>query len=150
MVNLLAEFGPHVVAVAVTDGFNQQFFETLALEHFAKNVEHPAFQRLAFDAEFFEQAKINVAFAGFLGDEIPQMANLLLADTVDAPEPLFKAVGIPRQIVVHHQICTLQIDAFTGGVGGNQHADFGVGTEKRLRFQAFVAMRAAVNVTMAS
>ena len=50
------------------------------------------FECLAFDAEFFEQAKIHVALAGFLGDEIPEVADLLLADTVDAPEALLKAV----------------------------------------------------------
>ena len=53
---------------------------------------------------FFEQAEIYVAFAGFLGDEVPEVADLLLADTVDAAEALFEAVGVPRQIVVHHQV----------------------------------------------
>src|SRR5438128_1850903 len=73
------------------------------------------------------------------------MANLLLADTVNAPEPLLKAVGIPRQIVVHHQVGALEIDPFTSGVGGNQHPDFRVGTEKGLKFQPFVTVRAAMN-----
>ena len=73
------------------------------------------------------------------------MANLLLADTVDTPEALFEAVGVPRQIVVHHQVGVLQVDAFTGGIGGHHHADVGIGAKQRLRFAPVIAVDAAVN-----
>ena len=53
------------------------------------------------------------------------MADLLLADAVDAAEPLFEAVRVPRQVVVDHQVGVLEVDAFAGGVGGDQHADSG-------------------------
>ena len=36
---------------------------------------------------------------------------------MDAPEPLFDSVGVPWQIVVHHQMRALQVDAFASRVG---------------------------------
>ena len=60
------------------------------------------------------------------------MADLLLTDAVDAPEALFKAIRIPRQVVVHHQVGVLEIHAFAGGIGGEKNADFGIGAEQSL------------------
>ncbi len=97
------------------------------------------------DFELLEQAVIDLALAGLLGDEVPEMADLRLADAVDAPEALFEAVGVPRQVVVDHEVGVLEVHAFAGGVGGDQHADFGVGAEQRLALAAFVAVRAAVD-----
>ena len=75
---------------------------------------------------------IDIALAGFLGDEVPEMADLRLADAVDAAEALFEAVRIPRQVVVDHQVGVLEVHAFAGGIGGDQDADVGVGAEQRL------------------
>ena len=72
-------------------------------KHFAKNVEDAAIERVALDTEFFKKPEKHITFAGFLGDKIPEMADFLLADAVDASEALFEAVWIPRQVVVHHQ-----------------------------------------------
>ena len=102
-------------------------------------------KRLAHDSKFFEQAEIDIALAGFLGDEIPEVADLLLANAVDAPEALFEAVGIPRQVVVHHQVSVLKVDAFTGGIRGDEDADLWVGAEERLGLAAVVAVDATVN-----
>ena len=95
--------------------------------------------------ELGEQTMIDFAFAGFLGHEVPEMADLLLANAVDAPEALFEAVRIPRQVVIDHEIGVLEVHAFTGSIGGEKDTDFGVGTEQGLAFPAFVAVRAAVN-----
>jgi len=38
---------------------------------------------------------IDLALAGILGDEIPEVANLGLADAVDAAEALLNPVRIP-------------------------------------------------------
>ena len=64
---------------------------------------------------------------------------------MDAAEALFEAVRIPRQVVVDHQVGVLEVHAFAGGIGGDQHADFGVGAEERLNAAALVAVRAAVD-----
>ena len=141
----LAKTGADFRLVAVADGLKEQVLEAVALEDFAENVEDAAIEGLALDAEFFEKPEIDIAFAGFLGDKIPKMADLLLADAVDATEALFEAVRIPRQVVVHHQVGVLKIDAFTGGIGGDENADFGVGAKERLNAAALVAVRAAVD-----
>ena len=61
--------------------------------------------------DIFKQALKNVAFARAAGDKIPEMADLQLADTVNASKTLLKAVGVPGQIVIYHQVGVLQVDA---------------------------------------
>ena len=46
------------------------------------------------------------------------MANLSLADAMDAAKALFESVWIPRQVIVHHQVSALEIDAFASCVCG--------------------------------
>ena len=145
LVDLLGEAGAHLRLVAVADGLDQQVLEALPLEDLAEDVEDAALERLALDLELFEQPMIDVALAGLLGDEIPEVADLGLADAVDAPEALFEPVGIPRQVVVDHQVGVLEVHAFAGGVGGDEHADLGIGAEERLKPAALVAVRAAVD-----
>ena len=86
----------------------------------AEHVEDLTAQGLALLVKFLQQPVIDLAFAGLLGDEIPEMANLGLADAVDAAEPLLEAVGVPGQVVVDHQMGALEVDAFAGGVGGDE------------------------------
>ena len=73
------------------------------------------------------------------------MAYLGLADAMDAAEALLQAVRIPRQVVVHHQVRALEIDAFAGGVGGQQHLHLGVVPERLLRLHPLFAAHAAVD-----
>ena len=73
------------------------------------------------------------------------MADLRLADAVDVAEALFQAVRVPGQVVVDHQVGALQVDAFAGGVGGQQHLHLRVVPERFLRRQAFLAAHAAVD-----
>ena len=95
--------------------------------------------------QLFEQPAVDVAFARFLGDEVPEMADLGLADAVNASEPLFEPVRVPRQVVVHHQMGALEIDAFAGGVGRQQDLHFGIVPEGFLRLHALLAAHAAVD-----
>ena len=73
------------------------------------------------------------------------MADFGLADAVNAAETLFQTVGVPGKVVVHHQVGALQVDAFAGGVGGDQDFDFLVVFEGFLGLAAFLAADAAVN-----
>ena len=60
------------------------------------------------------------------------MADLGLADAVNAAEPLLDAVRVPRQVVVDHQMrAALKVHAFAGGVVGDHHADDGIAVECR-------------------
>ena len=71
------EAGANLGLVAVADGLEQQVLEARSLEDLAEDVEDPALEGLALDLELFEQAVIDVALAGFFGDEVPEMADLL-------------------------------------------------------------------------
>ncbi len=111
----------------------------------AEHVEDLAAQRLARLFELLQQLAIDVALAGLLGHQVPQVADLGLADAVDAAEALLEAVRVPRQVVVHHQVGALEVDALAGGVGGEQHLHLGVVLERLLRLQPLLAAHAAVD-----
>src|SRR5437588_9922732 len=81
----------------------------------------------------------NLALACLRSHEIPQVAHLRLADTVDTPKSLFKTIGVPSQIVVEHQVRSLQVDAFTCCVAGNQHMSTFILFKCSLRFSALFA-----------
>ena len=73
------------------------------------------------------------------------MADLGLTDAVDAAEALLDAVRVPGQVVVHHQVGTLQVDALPGRVRGEQHLHLRVVQEGFLGLAAVLAAHAAVN-----
>ena len=60
------------------------------------------------------------------------MADLRLADAVDAAEAQFEAVRVPRQVVVHHEVRALQVDAFARGVGCQEDLHLRVMAERLL------------------
>jgi len=70
------------------------------------------------------------------------MAYFGLADAVDTAKTLLDAIGVPRQVIVHHQVCTLEVDALAGGVRGQQHLHFGAVLERFLRLHALLAAQA--------
>jgi hypothetical protein len=144
-VDAVREAGANLGQVVVTDGIEQEVLEALFLEHLTKNIEYASFECFVDGFQLDEQTMIDFALAGFLGHEVPEMTDLLLANAVDAPETLFETVRIPRQVVIDHEIGVLEVHAFTGSIGGEEDTGVGVGTEQGLPFAAFVAVRAAVN-----
>jgi len=60
---------------------------------------------------FTEKAFVDLAFPRLGRHEIPEVAHLGLANTVDASETLLQAVGIPGEIVIDHQMGALEVDA---------------------------------------
>ena len=140
------EAGAHLGLIAVADGLDQQIAQRLALElELAEHVEDLAAEGLAGLLQLLQQLAIDVAFAGLLGHQVPEVADLGLADAVDAAEALLDAVGVPGQVVVHHQVGALEVDALAGGVGGQQHLHLGVVLERLLRLHALLAAHAAVD-----
>ena len=88
LVDFLCKAGPHLGLITVADGLDEQILEARFLEDFTQYVEDAAFQSLAFNFYFLEQPMIDIAFTSFFGYKVPQMADLSLADAVDASEPL--------------------------------------------------------------
>ena len=73
------------------------------------------------------------------------MTHFRLADAVNPTEPLLQSVGVPGQIVVHHQVGALQVDAFAGRIRGEQHLHVRVVAEGFLGLEPVLAAHAAVN-----
>ena len=138
--------GAHLGLIAVADRLDQQIAQGLALElQLAEHVEDLAAEGLAGLLQLLQQPAVDVAFAGLLGHQVPQVAHLGLADAVDAAEALLDAVGVPRQVVVHHQVGTLEVDALARRVGGQQHLHLGIVAERLLRLHALFAAHAAMD-----
>ena len=142
----MRQLGTDLGAFTVTDGLNQQITQRPPLElDLAEHIEDLAAERLARLLQFLQQGVVDVALTRLLGHEIPEVAHFRLADTVDAAESLLNAVGIPRQIVVHHQVGALKVDALAGGIGSHQHLYLGIVFEGFLRLRSLFAAHAAVN-----
>ena len=47
----------------------------------------------------------------------------MLTIPVDAPHPLFQAVGVPGDVVVEEDVAALEVDALAGRLGGHQDLD---------------------------
>lgn len=132
--------------LAVADGFDEEIPKRAALElNLPQDVEHLALEALPGLLDLVEQGAVRVAFAGIHGHEVPQVADLGLADTVDPPESLLDPVWIPREVVVDHQVGPLEVDPFPGRIGGDQHVNIRVVQEGFLSLPALFAAHPAVD-----
>ena len=92
----------------------------------------------------------DAAFAGVLGHEVEDQAVVFLAVAVDAADALFQADGVPGDVEVDHQPAELQVDAFAGGFGGDQHLgrflELALGVDARAGRVAVADLHAAVDL----
>ncbi len=95
--------------------------------------------------ELLKEGSVNIAFAGFVGHEVPEMARLGLTNAMDSPKTLLNAVGVPRQVVVHHEVSALEVDAFTSGIRRQEYLNLRVVPERFLRLHPLFPSHAAVN-----
>jgi hypothetical protein len=73
------------------------------------------------------------------------VTNLGLTDSVNATEALLKPVLIPLQIVVHHPVSTLEVDALSSGIGSEKHLYFGIVKKGFLRFSSLLSAHPAMD-----
>ena len=75
---------------------------------------------------------------------------MFLAVAVDAADPLLQPDGVPGDVVVDHQPAELQVDAFAGRLGGDEHlgrlAELALGVDARSRRVAVADLHAAVDL----
>src|SRR5271157_1386611 len=88
---------------------------------------------------------VDFAFTGVLGDQVPEMADLGLADAVDTAEALLEPVRVPGKVVVDHQVGALEVDALSGRVGSDQDLHVLVLSKRRLRLTPIFASNPSVN-----
>src|SRR3546814_7347938 len=99
-VDLPEETRPHLLLLTVLDGLEQEVPQGCALEELAQHVIDAPAERRPRGFQLLQQASINLALAGVGGDQVPEMADLGLANAVDTAEPLLDLVRVPRQIIV--------------------------------------------------
>ena len=122
-IDLSEQLGLRLRPVAVADRIDQEVAQRLALEQFAEHVVDLAAKRLARLLQLLQQAAIDLALARVGGAEVPKVADLGLADAMDAAEPLLQPVRVPGQVVVDHEMrAALKIDALAGGIIGDHDA----------------------------
>ena len=89
-VHLLVQACAHRRIVAVADGLKQQVAQGAAGKvQLAQNVKDPAAQGLALLIELVQKPLEDLTLPGLAGNQVPEMAHLGLADTVDAAKTLF-------------------------------------------------------------
>ena len=98
----------------------------MLLEYTPQDIEHFASKRIPFLLNLIEQALKDGAFTCLVGHQIPKPTHLGLANAVDAPKSLLDAIGIPRQIVVDHQVGHLKIHTFASGICGQKNGAIAV------------------------
>ena len=64
---------------------------------------------------------------------------------MDAAETLFKAVRVPGQVVVYHEVGALEVDTLPGGVCRDEDLHVGVMLERLLDLQSLFAPYATVD-----
>src|SRR5690606_10609480 len=116
----LEQLGLHVFLLAILDSLHEQIAQRRSLEEFTQHVVDAAPQGLPRRFELLEKSRVHLAFTGVRGNEVPEMAYLGLANSVNPPEPLLDLVGVPRQVVVDHQMSALKVHAFARGIVGDQ------------------------------
>ena len=125
-VNRLLQTSLNVGPIVVADGVQEQVPEAAFFKYIAEYVEDTAFEGFADRFEFGQKLVIHVALSGFLGNEIPQVADFVLSDAVDTSEALFHPVGIPGEVVVDHQVGVLEVHTFPSCVCCHKHADISI------------------------
>ena len=68
-----------------------------------------------------------------------------MADAVDAPEALFQAVLVPRQVVVPHKVRVLQVNTFARRVCSEQETRVLVVAEQLLHLAPIFAVYSTVD-----
>ena len=80
-----------------------------------------------------------------MGDQVPEVADLALTNAVNTAESLFDAIRVPGQVVVDHEVGTLQVEPLACGVGSKQHEGAGVVRELSADGLAKMPRRAPMN-----
>ena len=121
--------GLHFRVVPVADRFDQKVTQRTVDERITEHVVDLITERLSHLLDLGEEPIEDCTLPGFIGNHVPQVADLFLAYPVDTPETLLDPVRVPREVVVDHQVGPLQIDTLSGSVGRHQDLNVRVGYE---------------------
>ena len=142
----LVEPRSYLRLVAVADSTDQQVAQRILEDLVAEHVEDAATQLLRLLRQLLQQPLEHLALTGLERDQVPHVADLGLADPVDASEALLDPVRVPGQVVVHEQMSALQVHALPGRVRRDKHEHVGFLQERLLRFASKLAAHPTVDL----
>ena len=140
MIDRRREARSHLGLFPVADGLDQELTEGPPFEvKLAEHIEHLPAQGLPRLLQLVEELEIDVALPRFIRDQVPEVTYFRLANAVNPAEALLQPVGVPGQIVVHHQVGALQVNAFAGRICGEQHLHVWIVAESFLGLESVLA-----------
>src|SRR5262249_22324178 len=86
----------------------------------------------------------NISFSSLRSNQVPQMTHLSLPNSVNSSESLFDSVGVPRQVIINHQVTALQVDALSSSISRYEKFYFPVLGESILRLFSFLTVHGTV------
>ena len=136
----------HVRPFAVADRLHEELAQRPRLEQLAEDVVDPAPQRLPGRLELLQQPPVNRAFPRLARHQVPEVTDLGLTDPVDPAETLLQAVGVPRQVVVDHEMgAALEVYALPRRIVGKEESNRGIVVEGGNRGPSPIARHASVD-----
>ena len=146
MIQNRGQIGHDLGLFSIPDSLDEKIAQRFSLKlEFAQDIKDLAAEGLAGLFQFVQEFSIDIAFPGFFSHQIPQMADFGLTDTMNPSESLFNPVGVPGQVIIDHEMGALQINPFTGGIGGQEDLNLGIMAEGFLDFQAIFASNSPMN-----
>ena len=132
--------------LAIPHRLDHQVPQGLSLElDLPQDIEYLTSQGLARFLQLIEEGMVDLALTGLFGHHIPQVTDFRLPDPMNPAEPLLDPIRIPGEVIVHHQVRPLEVDALARCVGGYQDLHLGVMSETFLCLQPLLAAHAAVD-----
>jgi hypothetical protein len=96
----LGQASADVGLITISNGLEEQIPKGSTVKlHLAEDIEDLATERVPSFLQLDQKRLIDVALAGLLSDQVPQVTDLCLTDAMDPAEALFDPVGVPRQVV---------------------------------------------------
>src|SRR5262249_1542222 len=131
--------------LAVANCLDEQVPQGSLVEYLAEYVEDLAAKGLAHLFELLEETLENLALPSFLRHEVPHVTDFALSDAMDSPKTLLDAVWVPGQVVVDHEVRSLEIDALPGGIRRDEDQNLFVLYELLLRLSPVFPTHATVD-----
>ena len=141
----LVEPGPYILAFTILYSLPQKVFQRLLVKQVAKHIKNLALESCPCVIQLFQKTGIYLALARVLCHHVPQVTNLGLANPVDTTKPLLNLVGVPRQVIIDHQMTTLEVYTFAGSIIGDEHDQILVLHETADDFAAVFAKHPAMD-----
>jgi hypothetical protein len=100
LINYSVEARPYVRAITISDRLDEQIPQRAARKRSTEHVEHLPPQGSALFLQLVKEAPVYLALSSAVCDQVPEVADLGLANPMNPAKPLFYSVGVPGQVII--------------------------------------------------